>query len=150
MHWTKLKFVYITRFKEYIIIRLRIWIQMRVLWCFHTSARIYFLSSPNCIYSNKLPDALFLSTSFCCSVFFVGISAWNIYLYISKNIDIPKTLVSLRWSVIMQTWVRSQLGPYGIPCVGLLGIARDVSHSITHNYTWSLGSYRLVVWQLLL
>ena len=69
-----------------------IWIQMRVLWCFRTSACIYFLSSPNCIYSNLLRDVLFLRTSLCYSVFYVGISAWNQSLYIYKNTDIPKRL----------------------------------------------------------
>lgn len=65
---------------------------MRVLWCFPTSACIYFLSSPNCIYSNLLRDVLFLRTSLCYSVFYVGISAWNQSLYIYKNTDIRKRL----------------------------------------------------------
>jgi len=65
---------------------------MLVLWCFPTSARIYFLSSPNCIYSNLVQDVLFLCTNFCYSVFFVGISAWNQFLCIYKNTDICKRL----------------------------------------------------------
>jgi hypothetical protein len=73
---------------RYIIIHLHVWIQMRGLWCFHTSACIYILSLPNCTYTalrNLLPDALFLCISFCYSVFYVGIRTWNyLYLHIYK------------------------------------------------------------------
>ena len=65
---------------------------MCVLRCFHTIGRVYFLSSPNCLYINLLWDTLLLCTNFCYSLFYTGISAWNLYLYIYKNTDIHKRL----------------------------------------------------------
>ena len=70
---------------KYIIIHVHNWIRMRVLWFLRTSAHIFFLSLPNCVYSNLLQYALFLCARFFCSVLYVGINAWNLCLYIYKN-----------------------------------------------------------------
>jgi hypothetical protein len=99
---------------KYIIIHVHIWIRMRVLWFLHTSAHIYFLSLPNCVYSNLLQCALFLCTRLFCTVFYLAIYAWNLCLYIYKNM--PRRLCLFGVVVTMQTWVRSQPGPCGIPC----------------------------------
>ena len=102
---------------KYIIVHVHIWIRMSVLRFLHTSANIYFLSPTNCIYSNLLQYALFLCTRFFCSVLYVGISAWNLYLYMYKNIRMGLCVIEVvcyntdvssipAWSMYDSLWPR--------------------------------------------
>jgi hypothetical protein len=50
VYWTFIEWNWNTSYDlKYILYHLHVWIQMRVVWCFHTSACIYLLSPPICI-----------------------------------------------------------------------------------------------------